>query len=134
MPSTRKQKAKAKRSGLSDVMVGNYPRSQLDDEIDENVDIDSRSNGSRQDMVRNCKEYRSQVNTESRSENGIATDITMLISTEISQQVTRKLDEMKRNLNTQITESINSAIHETVLPTLQSSLSDQNSRLGTSVD
>ena len=65
MPSTRKQKAKEKRSRQSDVMsdvenmdvmLGNYPRSQLDGELDENVDIDSRSNGPRQDMVRNCED------------------------------------------------------------------------------
>ena len=55
-------------------------------------------------------------------------------TTEISQRVTRKLDELKRDLNTQITESINSAINETILPSLQSSLSGQNSRFGTFVD
>ena len=46
----------------------------------------------------------------------------------------RKLDELKRDLTTQITESLNSAIHETVLSTLQSSLSGQISRFGTNVD
>ena len=67
MPSTRKQKVEEKRSRQSDVMsdvenmdvmLGNYLRSQLDGELDENVDIDSRSNGPRQDMVRNCEDYR----------------------------------------------------------------------------
>ena len=84
-------------------------------------------------MVPNCEDYMSLLNTESRSEIGIATDATRLISTKIS-QVTRKLDELKRDLNTQITESINSATHQFVLPTLHSSLSGQNSRFGTNVD
>ena len=52
MPSTRKQKAKEKRTRQSDViqnkdvMLGCYPRNQLDEDLeDENVEIDSRSNG-----------------------------------------------------------------------------------------
>ena len=45
-----------------------------------------------------------------------------------------KLYELKRDLNTQITESINSATQETILPSLQSSLSGLNSGLGTNVD
>ena len=60
MPSSRKQRAKEKRSRQSDVMsdmenldvlVGTYSRNRSDEELDENVDIDSRSNGPRQDMV-----------------------------------------------------------------------------------
>ena len=57
-----------------------------------------------------------------------------LISEEISYQMNRKMDELKRNLDTQITESINSAIHDSILPPIQNSLSGQNSGLGTNVD
>ena len=46
----------------------------------------------------------------------------------------RKIDELKRNLDTQITESINSAIHDSIPPSIQNSLSGQNSGLGTNVD
>ena len=46
----------------------------------------------------------------------------------------RKIDELKRNLDTQITESINSAIHDSILPSIQNSFSGQNSGLGTNVD
>ena len=143
MPSTRKQKAKEKRSRQSDVlsdkeimdvMLGTYSRNHSDEESDENVEIDSRSNGPSEDMVRNCEDFKTLLNTENRSENGVAIDTTRFISTEISQQVTRKLNELKRDLKTQITESINSAIHETILPSLQSSLSGQKSRFGTNVD
>ena len=65
-------------------------------------------------MFRNCEDFRLLLNFESRSENGVAIDTTKPISTEISQQVTMKLDELKRDLNTQIKESITSAIHETL--------------------
>ena len=78
MPSTRKQKAKEKRSWQSDVMsdldnidvmLGVYPRNQIDEELeDENVEIDSRSNGPRQKTVQNCEDFRSLLNTESRNE------------------------------------------------------------------
>ena len=44
------------------------------------------------------------------------------------------MDELKRNLDTPITESINSAIHDSILPSIQNSLSGQNSGLGTNVD
>ena len=138
--STRKQKAKEKRSRQSDVMFdmenmdivfGTYSRYHSDEELEGNVEIDSRSNEPRQDMFRNCEEL---LNTENTSENGVALDTTRLISTEISQPVTRKSDELKRDSNTQITESINSAIHGTILPSLQNSLSSQNRRFGTNVD
>ena len=65
MPSTRKQKAKGKRSRQSDVMsdlenivvmLGVYTRNQLDEErVDENVEIDSRSNGPRQKRFKIAK-------------------------------------------------------------------------------
>ena len=62
MPSTRNQKAKEKRSRQSDVMsdledmnvmLGNYPGNCSDEELNENIEIDSRSNGTRTDMARN---------------------------------------------------------------------------------
>ena len=62
MPSTRKQKAKEKRSRQSDVMsdlenmkvmLGNYSGNQPDEELNENIEVDSRFNGTRTDMVSN---------------------------------------------------------------------------------
>ena len=70
-------------------------------------------------MARICEDFRSLLNTENRIENEATFDISRFISTEISQQVSRKLDGLKRDLNTQTTESINSAIQETILPSLQ---------------
>ena len=74
------------------------------------------------------------MNTENRIENEVTIDTSRFISSEVSQQMSRKLDELKRDLNTQNTESISSAIHETVRLSLQNSLSGQNSGLGTNVD
>ena len=48
--------------------------------------------------------------------------------------MSKKLDELRRDFNTQIPESINSEIQETILPSLQKLLSGLNSVLGTNVD
>ena len=80
MLSTRKQKAKEKRSSQSDVMsglenmnvmLGNYPGNRSDEELNKNIEIDSRSNGTRTDMARNCEDFRSLLNTENRIENEV---------------------------------------------------------------
>ena len=138
MPSTRKQKAKEKRSRQSDVMsdlenmnmmLGNYSGNHSDEELNKNPDLDSRSNGTRIDMVRNCEDFRTLLNPEDRTTGDISVETTRLITDEKTQQMLRKVDELKRDLNSQITESINSAIHDTILPSIQNSLSGQNSGL-----
>ena len=143
MPSTRKQKAREKRSRQSDVMsdlenmkvmLGNYQENQSDIDLNENVEMDSRSNGTRTDMVRNCEDFRTLLTSEGRNRYEIPTETNRLITEEITNQMNRKIDELKRNLDTQITESINSAIHDSILPSIQNSLSGQNSGLGTNVD
>ena len=102
--------------------------------MNENVEVDSRSNGTRTDMVRNCEDFRTLLNSDDRIRSEISVETTRLITDEITQQMSRKLDELKRNLNSEITESINSAIHDTILPSIRNSLSGQNSGLGTNVD
>ena len=143
MPSTRKQKSREKRSKQSDVMsdlektnvmLGNYPENQSDVDLNENVEVDSRSNGTRTDMVRNCEDFRTLLTSEDRNRCETTMKTNRLISEEISYQMNRKIDELKRNLDTQITESINSAIHDSILPSIQNSLSGQHSGLGTNVD
>ena len=116
------------------VMLGNYSRNHSDEELNENVEVDSRSNGTRTDMVRNCEDFRTLLNSDDRIRSEISAETTRFITDGITQQLSRQLDELKRNLNTQITESINSAIHDSILPSIQNSLSGQNSGLGTNVD
>ena len=116
------------------VMLGNSPENQSDVDLNENVEVDSRSNGTRTDMVRNCEDFRTLLTSEDRNRCGTTMETNRLISEEISYQMNRKMDELKRNLDTQITESINSAIHDSILPSIQNSLSGQNSGLGTNVD
>ena len=143
MPSTRKQKAREKRSRQSDVMsdleninvmLGNYPENQSEVDLNENVEVDSRSNGTRTATFRNCEDFRTLLISEDRNRCEITVETSRLISGEISQQMNRKMDELERNLDTQVTESINSAIHGLILPSIQNSLSGQNSGLETNVD
>ena len=116
MHSTRKQKAREKRSRQSDVMsdlenmnvmLGNYPENQPDVDLNENVEVGSRSNGTSTDMVRNCEDFRTLLTSEDRNRCETTMETNRLISEEISYQMNRKMDELKRNLDTQITESIN---------------------------
>ena len=96
--------------------------------------MDSRSNETRTGMVRNCEDFRTLLASEDRDRCETTMEINRLIFEEISHQMNRKIDELKRNLDTQITESINSAIHDSILPSIQNSLSGQNSGLGTNAD
>ena len=73
MASTRKQKAKEKRSRQSDVMsdlknlntmLGSYSRNHSDDDLNGNVEMDSRSNGTKDNMAQTCEGFRSLLNTE----------------------------------------------------------------------
>ena len=75
MPSTRKQKAKEKRSRQSDVisdlenmnvMLGKYSGNLSDEELNENIEVDSRSNQTRTDMFRNCEDFRTLLNSDDR--------------------------------------------------------------------
>ena len=48
-------------------------------------------------MARNCEDFRSLLNTEDRFENEVTVDTSRFISTEeISQQVSRKIDELQK--------------------------------------
>ena len=57
-----------------------------------------------------------------------------MINNEITTQVTRKLHEIRKDLNTQILEVISSAIAEKVLPSIQNVLGVQNSGLNANRD
>ena len=127
MPSTRKQKAKEKRSRQSDVksdlenvdtMLGNYPRNELDSQLGEReTELDLESNDL-QAANPISEDFRSLINTNNRENSEITIDTARLKIMIITSQVTRKLDQIRSDLNTQILEVINSAITEMVLPSI----------------
>ena len=80
------------------------------------------------------EEFRSLINANSREDSVITIGTARLINNQITTQVTRKLDEVREDLNTQILEVINWAIAEKVLPSIQNALGVQNVGLNANGD
>ena len=144
MPSTRKQKAKKRRSRqldmLSDVenvdiMLGSYSREDEENNISENEDnLDSGSSRPQQSSNVMGEDFRSLLNTNSRENSEITIETSRLISEEISNQMSRKLNEIKTGLNSQIKDAIAAAITSTVLPSIHNTLEMQGRPNFTMVD
>ena len=129
MPSTRRQKAKEKRSRQSDimsdienldVMLGNYSNSGIRDQntVDQ-IEIDPESSRRQPGFSHEESNYRSLLNTNLSENSEITVETSRAISSEISSQMSRKLEEMKSDLNSHIMEVINSAIDEKILPSIE---------------
>ena len=135
MPSTRKQKAKEKRSRQSDVMsdienldvmLGNYANSDIRDrEIVDQIEIDPESSRRHQGIGQEESNYRSLLNTNLSENSEITVETSRAISSEISSQMSRKLEEMKSDLNSHILEVINSAIDEKILPSIENVIANK---------
>ena len=137
MPSTRKQKAKEKRSRQSDVMsdienldvmLGRYQRDNI--EMQEgNIDneMDERLNRRKRQLNQNDSEFRSYLNTNLDENSGLTVETSRAISSEVSSQMSRKLAEMTCDLNTRILDAINTAIENRVLPSIRNAVGSQNS-------
>ena len=144
MPSTRKEKAKERRSRqldmLSDVenvdiMLESYSRDEEENNASENeVNLDSGSNRPQQSSKVIGEDFRSLLNTNSREKSEITIETTRLVNEEISNQTSRKLNEIKTSLNSQIQEAITDAITSTVLPSIQNTLEMQGRPNFTVVD
>ena len=144
MPSTRKQKAKERRSRQLDIMsdvenvdimLGSYTRDDEENNASENeVNLDSGSSRPLQSSNVIGEDFRSLLNTNSRENSEITIETTRLINEEISNQMSRKLNEIKTSLNSQIQEAITNAITSTVLPSIQNTLEMQGRSNFTMVD
>ena len=137
MPSTRKERAKDKRSRHSDVlsdiekldvMLGNYPDSEARDQDNvERIDIDPESDRRQQDIGgqnggQNGEHYRTLLNTNLDENSEITVETSRMNNSEISSQMSRKLVEQKSDLNSQILEVLNTAIEEKILPSIEGAL------------
>ena len=135
MPSTRKQKAKERRSRqlemLSDVenvdiMLGSYSREDEDNNASENeATLVSGSSRPQQSSNTLGENFRSLFNTNSRENSEITIETTRLINEEISNQMSRKLNKIKNSLKIQIQDAISSAITEQILHSIQNTLQAQ---------
>ena len=134
MSSTRKQKAKERRSRQLDimsdvenvdVMLGSYSRNDEGDDQSENeLNLDSESSRPQGNSNMTGEDFRSLL-TNSRENSEITIETTRLIIEEISKQMARKLNEIKTSLNSQTQDAITAAITSTVLPSIQKTLNMQ---------
>ena len=144
MPSTRKQKAKVKRSRHSDVMsvienldvmLGNYTNSEnRDQEAIDQIEIDPESGRRQQDLDQNESNYRSLLNTNLSENSEITVETGRMINSEISSQMSRKIEEMKSDLKSHILEVINSAIEERILPSIENVIASNREAKSTKWD
>ena len=81
-------------------MLGNYPRNDLVKQLGEReTEGDLESNGL-QTAKPISEDFRSLSNTNSRENSEITIETARLLNNEITNQVTRKLDEVREGLNT----------------------------------
>ena len=107
-----------------DVMLGSYSRNQLEvNSDDRNDEVDLGSDRTRQDVVQNSEDFRSLSNSNIRENSESTIETVRLVNSEVS----RKMEELKRDLNSQIAETINSLINEKNLPNIQNTMTNQNS-------
>ena len=144
MPSTRKQKAKERRTRQLDIMsdvenvdimLVSYSRDdERVEQSESELNLDSGSNRLHQNSSLVGEDFRSLLNTNSRENSEATIETTRLINEEISNQMSRRLDEIKASLNSQIQSAISAAIADNVLPSIQNTLEMQGRANFTIVD
>ena len=143
MPSTRKQKAKERRSRQLDimsdvenvdVMLGSYSRDDENNASEDGMNLDLESNRLQQSSNVIGEDFRSLLNTNSRENSQVTIETTRIISDEVSNQISRRLDEINTSLNFQIQDAISNAITEKILLSIQNTLEMQGRPNSTMVD
>ena len=135
MPSTRKQKAKERRSRQLDIMsdvknvdimLGSYSRDdERVEQSESELNLDSGSNRPHQYSNLVGEDFRSLLNTNGRENSETTIETARLINDDISNQMSRRLDEIKVSLNSQNQSAISAAIADNVLPSIQNTLEMQ---------
>ena len=106
-----------------EIMIGNYSRNRDGSEQSESeLNLDLGSNRPQQSSNLIGEDFRSLHNTNSRENSEMTVETNRLKNEEISNQMARKLNEIKKSLNYQIQDAISSAIANKVLPSIQNTL------------
>ena len=143
MPPTRKQKAKERRSRQLDimsdvenvdVMLGSYSRDDENNASEDGMNLDLESNRLQQSSNVIGEDFRSLLNTNSRENSQVTIETTRIISDEVSNQISRRLNEINTSLKFQIQDAISNAITEKILPSIQNTLEMQGRPNSTMVD
>ena len=140
MPSTRKQRAKERLSRQEDlmsdtknleIMLGSYSRDELESKsIDRNDEMFQESDKSRQDVAQNSEDFRSLLNSNSRENSESTVETMRLVNSEVSKQ----MDGFRKELKSQIIDTIKSVISEKVLPDIRNTMVNQHPMLREEVD
>ena len=133
MPSTRKQRAKERRSRQLDIMsdvknvdimLGSYSSDdERNDQSESELSLESGSIRPQQYTNLVGEDFRSLLNTNSRENTEMTFETTRMINEKISNQMCKKLNEIKSSLNSPIKDANTTAIAEKVLPSNQTTLS-----------
>ena len=126
MPSTRKQKAREKRSRQPDVMSDmkhldvmfeTYSRNGVDSQLGENEEnLDRRSNERQTNTNPSGDDFRTLLNTNSVGNSHMTSETVRRINSEITSQVSSKKNEFNVDLKLHIRETIEQVILDQVLP------------------
>ena len=109
-----------------DIRLGSYSRDDDRNEQSESeLNLDLGSNGPQQSSNLIGEEFRSLFNTNSRENSDMTIETTKMLSEEITNQMSRKLNEIRESLNYQIHDAITSEITEKVLLSIQNTLGKQ---------
>ena len=135
MPSTRRQKAKERRSKQLEIMsrfenvnrmLGSYSRDdERNNQTEDELNLDSGSNRPQQTSNLVGEEFRSLLNTNSSENNEMTIQTSRMSRNGIANQVTRKVNDIMTSLISQIQDASSTAITEKVLPSIQNTLDTQ---------
>ena len=104
-------------------MLGSYSRNENESNSeDRNIEKDIESNRLRLEIVQNGEDLRSLLNPNSRENREITFETMRLVNSEVS----KKIDELKRDSNSRVAETINSVISEKKNPSKYSEYHDQS--------
>ena len=129
MPSTRKQKAKERRSRQLDIMsdvenvdmmLGRYSRDDdRNNQSEDELNLDSGSSRPQQSSNLVGEDFRSLRNTNGRKNIEMTIETTRMISEDDSHEMSMMLNEIKSSLNSRIQDPFTAAIAEKVFPSIQ---------------
>ena len=105
-----------------DVMLGSYSSDNEENDLSENdMNLDSESSRPQRNSNVTGEDFRLLL-TNSRENSEATIETTKLINKEIANQISRKLNEIKTSLISQIQNAITAAITDTVLSSIQNTL------------
>ena len=143
MPSNLRQKAE-KKSRQSDVMsdmenlvvmLGIYSINAVDSQLSENEENMDRSSNERQtNGNQSGDDFRTLLNTNSVGNSDITSETVRMISSDITNQVSSKMNEFKVILNLHNRETVEKPISDQVLPTIRETLGKIRSAARPNVD